>query len=207
MDAEEDATYKMSVRQVWVIGYSLKEKWFEEKRKGNLYTITQRLSLIERLQIIMHKCSTLEKTAGLCDQMLREQDLCNLISFDDLKRNIALGSHDIDFHIYGHLPIKNQEYNQKVLFPSGIPNDCILPKRFNNVPVAYRAYGASHIAFTSRQVNKDKVQLGWVAGDAVKYCLNNSFTGSDVLKVNLKVLQSKDYTQFKDDIEHIDKKL
>lgn len=110
-----------------------------------------------------------------CDYMLRQDDLTKLIDSTDLGRNIACGSHNVDFHVWKTIDRGQvNDFNNHHVVPSGIPYDCLLPLKLNNVIVACRAFGASHIALAARRVNKDMAQLGWAAGWAMKQCLENS---------------------------------
>lgn len=113
-----------------------------------------------------------------CDYMLRQDDLTKLIDSADLGRSIACGSHIIDFHVWRTIDREQVSYfNKYKIVPSGIPYDCLLPLSLNNVIVACRAFGASHIALAARRVNKDMAQLGWAAGLAIKQCLEKTLSG------------------------------
>lgn len=144
----------------------------------------------------------------ICDRMLIQQDLTRLLTSSDIGRNIALGSHEIDFHVYGYLSVEEiGKFNDKQLRPSGIPFDCMVPKRFDNVLVACRAYGASHIALAARRINKDMAQLGWAAGNAIKWCLRNLGADCNVRNTNVSDIQSDEYTGFKKEIENIEQSI
>jgi hypothetical protein len=124
--------------------------------------------------------------------MLKQQDLAQKITGGDLKCYIAFSTYEIDFHVYGS--ISRQEvraFNQNELQPSGIPYGCLIPKTLNNVLIACRAFGASHIALAARRVNKDMAQLGWAAGHATRIALETDLT--DVRKVDIGKLQGKGY--------------
>lgn len=125
-----------------------------------------------------------------CDYMLRQDDLTKLIDSSDLGRNIACGSHIVDFHVWKTISRSEVgDFNQHKIVPSGIPYDCLLPLKLNNILIACRAFGASHIALSARRVNKDMAQLGWAAGFAVKQCLEKSL--SDVRQVDVKQIQQE----------------
>lgn len=144
----------------------------------------------------------------VCDRMLIQQDLTKLLTSSDIGRNIAMGSHEIDFHVYGYLPVGDiRKFNNEQLRPSGIPFDCMVPKRFDNVLVACRAYGASHIALAARRINKDMAQLGWAAGNAIKWCLRNLGKDCNVRNTDIPDLQYDEYTGFKKEIENIEKSI
>lgn len=143
-----------------------------------------------------------------CKYMLRQKDLAITESAAFLGRDIAMGSHDIDFHVYGHLS-QNAigKFNNEELRPSGIPYDCMIPLRFRNLLVACRSYGASHIALAARRVNKDMAQLGWAAGKAFAWCLDRGFNACDTSDVDVVELQSTAYTGFKDEVEYMENHL
>ncbi len=137
-----------------------------------------------------------------CDYMLRQSDLLERISSRNLKRHIACGSHTLDFHVYGNIDDgKVREFNKKIQ-PSGIPYDCLIPKRFDNVLVACRAYGASHIALSARRINKDMAQLGWAAGNAIRICFEEDL--GNTRNVCVSKLQSKEYTNFAESVKHLE---
>jgi hypothetical protein len=132
----------------------------------------------------------------VCDYMLRQQDLSNLIDPDKLDHYIACGSHIIDFHVYGTLDrCRVKEYN-KFVVPSGIPYESLCPKKLANTLIACRAYGTSHIALAARRVNKDMAQLGYAAGYAMSQCVQLKGTIRDV---NIKKIQTE--TGFKEAVK------
>ena len=63
-----------------------------------------------------------------CDKMLNQNDLTILINHLKPGRNIACGSHTVDFHIYGSLDSKEVAlFNKSDIRPSGTPYDCLIP--------------------------------------------------------------------------------
>lgn len=131
-----------------------------------------------------------------CEYMLRQSDLEELITSSDIKSYIACGSHLVDFHVYGSLDFSAvSNFNKTKLRPSGIPYECLIPKRFDNILVACRAFGASHIALAARRVNRDMAQLGWAAGNAIKICMHDNLTNTR--EVDVATLQKDDYTGFR----------
>ncbi len=145
-----------------------------------------------------------------CDYMLRQDDLTKLISSEKLERNIAEGSHSVDFHIENGLNItelNNFNNKEKPLYrPYGIPYDCLIPANYENVLIASRCYGASQIALASARVNMVMAQLGWAAGNAIRFCLNNNIL-DDVRNIDINTLQSDDYTQFKSRVQKLESKM
>lgn len=144
----------------------------------------------------------------VCDYMLNQNDLEKQISSNDLGDSIACGSHIIDFHVYGSIDPKVVKYfNDMKLRPSGIPYRCLIPLKCLNVLIACRAYGASHIALAARRVNKDMAQLGWAAGNAIKWCLEQQHEIVNVRSVNISDLQSENYTGFKSNVQYIESEI
>jgi hypothetical protein len=141
-----------------------------------------------------------------CDYMLRQSDLCVRIQSNALKDFIACGSHEIDLHEKGSLNAADiGKFNTNCLKPSGIPYGCLVPKMLDNVFIACRAYGASHIALSARRVNKDMAQLGWAAGHAVRLCLENNLGGTR--KIDIKTLQGPAYTDFENSVKELEKRM
>jgi hypothetical protein len=71
-----------------------------------------------------------------------------------------------------------------------------------NVLIASRCYGASQIALASARGNFVMAQLGWAAGNAIKICLNSNH--DDVRRVNIALLQSAEYTDFKNRVKKLE---
>jgi hypothetical protein len=141
-----------------------------------------------------------------CDYMIRQQDLSQKIKSDNPGNFIACGSHDIDFHVYGSLnPAEVRAFNRDSLKPSGIPYLSIVPKALDNVLIACRAYGASHIALAARRVNKDMAQLGWAAGHALRICMEDRLTNTR--EVNIQKLQSNTYTGFAASVQELENRM
>ncbi|MDR0565855.1 MAG: FAD-dependent oxidoreductase [Prevotellaceae bacterium] len=140
-----------------------------------------------------------------CDYMLRQQDLEERISSANLKDYIACGSLVIDFHVYGSLIWEEVQEANKRLQPSGIPYRCLLPKALDNVWIACRAYGASHIALAARRVNKDMAQLGWAAGHAARMCVEKKLENTRA--VTVEKLQDDDYTCFATNVKKLEERL
>jgi hypothetical protein len=141
-----------------------------------------------------------------CEYMLRQSDLSIKIQSADLKNFIACGSGGIDLHVKGSLDSTDiGEFNEKSLKPSGIPYNCLIPKTLDNVLVACRAYGASHIALSARRVNKDMAQLGWAAGHALRFCCKKNL--DNTRKVDVAALQGQDYTGFSNSVKELEKRM
>lgn len=143
-----------------------------------------------------------------CKYMLTQNDLTidvfNAIGTNADKGFIAAGSHGIDLHnVYGIkgdlLERQNaiKQFNFEQLKPYGIPYDCLVPVKLSNVWIACRAFGASHLAFSSARVNKVMAQLGWAAGNAARYCLSKNISDTDLNVADITELQGENYTAFK----------
>lgn len=136
-----------------------------------------------------------------CKKMLIQNDLCKQIDLDNLNDYIAIGTHGIDIHNRTGLDENAiNTFNSSFLRPYGVPYKCILPERFNNVLIACRAFGASQIAASSFRTNKAMSQLGWAAGNAVKYCINN---GKSLNEIDGKDIQGEEYINFKYYVDNI----
>lgn len=203
----EEKVYQMAVENIsgyWNFIHS--EIYRRLKDKLSLYGFNQSTTVCEFNGIYAPMLGIREGRRVCCEYMLRQDDLTKLISSANLKSDIACGSHIVDFHIYGSLDFsKISEFNKTKIRPSGIPYECLIPRRFNNVLVACRAFGASHIALAARRVNKDMAQLGWAAGNATKMCLMDGL--SDTREVDVSVLQSNEFTGFKSAVVELEKML
>ena len=128
-----------------------------------------------------------------CDEMLTQSDLAALaVNSGDI---IAVGSHNIDMHVTTGLNTSNiTSFNNNNLKPYAITYGMIIPKKLDNTFVASKCFGASQIANASARIAKVVNQLGYVAGNAIKYSLNNGI--SDVRDVNISELKGTYYTDF-----------
>lgn len=135
-----------------------------------------------------------------CEYMLKQKDLTEKIDSGDLKHFIACGGHTVDFQGIERR-VDFSEFNKQVVV-SGIPYECIIPKKLTNVLIACRAFGVSHIALSARRINKDMSQLGWAAGHAIGICIEKEYANTrDVIK-NISELQQ--VTKFKSGVEFIE---
>jgi hypothetical protein len=130
-----------------------------------------------------------------CDEMLTQNELSTLATNDN--EVIAVGSHNIDFHITNGLNVADIEnFNDNLLKPYAIKYGSIIPVGLKNVFVASKCFGSSQIANASARISKVINQLGWTAGNAVLLAIENGLT--DVRNVNLSTLKSSSYTDFND---------
>ena len=117
-----------------------------------------------------------------CDRMLTQTDCEKLITEDDLQPEhiIALSTWYADLH-NAVVSVKNSGFN-------GIPYESLIPCAFNNVLVASRCYGCSHLAQSSFRLTKTMMSLGYAAGNALSQCVDNSLT--NVRDININKLQN-----------------
>ena len=141
-----------------------------------------------------------------CDTMLNQNDLAVLISSSALGNAIANGSHSVDYHIRTGLDTAAlTNFNDNLLRPYAIQYGSIIPEKLDNVLIASRCYGASQVALASARVNVVLAQLGWAAGNAIKYLFDNN--KSNVRDVDVVALQSDAYTGFKSQVVKLESKL
>lgn len=128
-----------------------------------------------------------------CEEMLTQNDLSVLAT--NSADVIAVGTHNIDFHVYTGLnaPAVNS-FNQNNLRPYAIKYGSLIPLKLKNVMVASKCFGASQLANASARVAKVVNQLGFAAGNAIRYALENDLT--DVRDVNVNTIKGSGYMDF-----------
>lgn len=195
-----DVTYRNARENTPTFWDFLRRKWYKESGYSENYLNNYRPDSYAPMLGVR------ETWRIVCDYMLRQQDLAEKISSATLKRYIACGSHTIDFHVMGSISWEDMDtFNNSKLWPSGIPYDCLLPQTLDNVWIACRAYGASHIALAARRVNKDMAQLGWAAGHAARMCIENKLVNTR--QADVTALQGAAYTGFADNVKKLEEKL
>ena len=193
-------TYEKAIEHTPYFWDFLRRHWFEKSVYGKSYLADYRPDSYAPMLGVR------ETWRIVCDYMLRQQDLAEKISSANLNDYIACGSHTIDFHVLGSINREEVAYfNKNLLWPSGIPYRCLLPKALGNVWIACRAYGASHIALAARRVNKDMAQLGWAAGHAARMCVEKKLTSTR--EVDVTALQGDSYTRFAANVKALEGKL
>jgi flavin-dependent dehydrogenase len=141
-----------------------------------------------------------------CEYMLRQSDLARKIQLADLKDFIACSSYEIDLHMKGSLDSgKINAFNAQSLQVSGIPYKCLIPRALDNVLIACRAFGASHIALAARRINKDMAQLGWAAGHAMRLCCGKNL--DNTRDVCVATLQGSGYTGLSDSVRKLEERM
>lgn len=142
-----------------------------------------------------------------CKKMLTLSDLEKNV-FERLKTEegkdiIAVGSHPVDTHNnYGMISATAlSKFNTERLKPYGISYYSMVPEKLNNVWIACRAFGASHLAQASARINKVMAQLGWAAGNAARYCLEKKITTNNLTVDDILCLRAERYTAFDRQVE------
>lgn len=136
-----------------------------------------------------------------CEKMLTlsdlEQNVFERIKAGEGEDIIAVGSHPVDSHgTIGCSGNALNEFNDKRLKPYGISYYSLVPKKLNNVWIACRAFGASHLALSSARINKVMAQLGWAAGNAARYCLEKQKATNKLELDDILCLRTEEYTAF-----------
>ena len=152
-------------------------------------TSKKNLGFAEFAEIISDR----ETYRAVCDEMLTQNDLSVLV--ENSNHNIAVGSHNIDFHITNGFDVSAiEQFNANELRPYGIKYESLIPINLKNCFVASKCFGASQIACASARVNKVVNQLGWCAGNASLIYLEDGL--ADVRDVDVSKLNSSQYTDF-----------
>lgn len=151
----------------------------------------------KRFDIVAPKLAVRETYRAKCDRMLNENDLYIKISSENIKtgsnldKKIACGNHLADIH--GTNNVNVSAINTKRV-PYGVSYGSIIPKGLNNLFVASRGAGLTHVGASSFRLNKDVMQLGWAAGHAAKICVLGKYTNTR--DVDVEMLQNSDNTGF-----------
>ena len=94
------------------------------------------------------------------EYVLNENDCVGGLRQQRHKDIVAIADHSIDIHGCGHLSVPF------LRGPFGIPYRCLLPKAMNNLMIASRAAGFSHIASGAVRLQRTLMTLGQAAGNA-----------------------------------------
>jgi len=102
----------------------------------------------------------------------------------DAERGVALCEHALDVHGEGGRCTELQQ-------PYVVPYDCLLPGEYDNVLVACRGAGFSHIAASSCRLTRVMMQLGHAAGLAAALAMedNVSLPEADVTKLRRRLAE------------------
>lgn len=120
-----------------------------------------------------------------CRRMLNENDLIKKISKNCgrgdniLDSIIAIGNHSVDIHGVSNL-------NKKILrrMPYGVSYGSIVPDNLDNVFIACRASGFTHIAAASIRLTRNIMQIGYAAGKASAYMIDQGSSKSTDVDVD-----------------------
>jgi len=133
-----------------------------------------------------------------CRRMLHELALSKLVTpsnitslSDPLDSIIAIGNHAVD--IQGEKNNINQGNIKRVAY--GVPYGCIIPFGLDNVFVACRASGFTHIAAASFRLTRNIMQIGYAAGKACQYMFDVEDCNLTA-QVDVNALQGKNYMDF-----------
>lgn len=125
----------------------------------------------------------------VCRYVLTQNDLLEGLPGEKHNDIITLADHPMDLHgENGHLKTLLEAY--------GVPYRCLIPKGFDNLLVAGRGAGFSHIAASSCRLSRTMMSLGHAAGFAAWLCASEDRAVWDVpihrvqAEMNLK-LRSK----------------
>lgn len=94
------------------------------------------------------------------EYVLNENDCVGGLRQQEHKDPVAIADHSIDIHGRGHLSLP------ALRGPFGIPYRCLLPRGMNNLMIASRAAGFSHIASGAVRLQRTLMTLGQAAGNA-----------------------------------------
>ena len=102
-----------------------------------------------------------------CEKTVDQNYLMTKITSDNIEseQSMALSTWYVDIH--------NQSYSCTSNIVNGVPYKAMIPKCYNNVLVASRCYGASHLGLSSIRLVKSMLDLGYSAGKAMIDILEN----------------------------------
>lgn len=131
-----------------------------------------------RIKSISPRVGVRETYRLLARQILNERDLrAPFGSQDQFNEVIAFADHSIDVHGQS----KPQSGLSKALeHPYGIPYRCLLPREIDNLLVACRGAGFSHLAASSCRLSRTMMSLGEAAGLASAQCITQHITPAEV---------------------------
>ena len=94
------------------------------------------------------------------EYVLNENDCVEGLKQQKHRDVVAIADHSIDIHGRGHLSVPF------LRGPFGIPYRCLLPRGMDNLMIASRAAGFSHIASGASRLQRTLMTLGQAAGNA-----------------------------------------
>lgn len=174
------------------------QHWKRAKSVANIHPRYKNYSLNKKRHAGVAPMLGIRETYRIkCRRMLNELALSKLVTpsnimslSDPLDSIIAIGNHAVDIHGKSNI----NQANIKIV-PYGIPYGCIIPFGLDNVFIACRASGFTHIAAASFRLTRNIMQIGYAAGKACQYMFEiEDCNLTDQVDVN--ILQGKSYMDF-----------
>lgn len=122
-----------------------------------------------------------------CEYMINQTDVETAITLDNYvdKNIIALSSWYAD----SHQTQENISFSSiNNTFMNGVPYNALIPKKYTNVLVACRGFGASHIGQSAVRLVKTMLSIGYATGIALNDVISNS--KGDVRNADIPTIQS-----------------
>jgi hypothetical protein len=124
----------------------------------------------------------------VCDYMLNENDCVGGLAKQQHPDIIAIADHSIDIH--------GSAARHKIPFldgPFGIPYRCLRPAGAENLLVASRSAGFSHIAASAARLQRTLITLGQAAGNAAALAVKQrtSVSGVDVTALQSRLTEQR----------------
>jgi hypothetical protein len=118
----------------------------------------------------------------LCDVMMTEEDVLGCASFDD---SIGVNGWPIEAHVAGDVLFKWQDIPASRGF-NHLPYRMLLPRRLDNVLVAGRCAGMTHMGQSAARVSGACLVMGEAAGTAAAMAARGSGNSRDVAILSLQ---------------------
>ena len=121
-----------------------------------------------------------------CDEMQTESDLYVRITSSNYieKNTITLCCWYMDIH---NDTFNISSWSDRLGVPHGIKYQNIIPSAYDNVLVACRAFGCSHLAASASRLVKSMMSMGYAAGKAIQQATDSWM--EDVRNVDVAQLQ------------------
>lgn len=134
-----------------------------------------------------------------CDEMQTESDLYERITSSNYieKNTIALCCWYMDIH---NDTFNISSWSDRLGVPHGIKYQNIIPSAYDNVLVACRAFGCSHLAASASRLVKSMMSMGYAAGKAIQQATDSWM--EDVRNVDVAQLQED--IQIKNQIDELE---
>ena len=139
-----------------------------------------------------------ESYRAKCERMLNENSMYTKVTMENIKsatdnldKVVAVGGYIADLFNDPHISESQATSISSNIKEFGVPYGCLIPKGWNNILVASRGAGFTHIAASSFRLTRHMMQLGWVAGNATRLMHDEELI--DYKQVNVEQLQSEAY--------------